>query len=419
MYVGQALSELRITGLATFSSKGSVHGGATATADGLMALSMKNVRFAILHGSSLDQDADTVAAALLQWKPDVELVSPSELIRPRKCLRPVLAKLERLTLLSMVKTLQLVEGTKITGHLYRFRYWLSSQRARAAKGEYHHVSDAKTLVSLFEPQLSREIETAMEDVRKVGGLEVAELIPRVMSSAPSIFNGEVSPIEVLIADGGLGNIYRFIQSLCDSTPLFECLSHADPKMKVLEIGAGTGGTTAEVLRGFTSDVGERMYAQYDFTDVSAGFFAAAQERKDPIAQGFEPESYDFIIASNGFLPGWWLGVSDERSAARWDSELRAAGFSGTDAVVYDDETPYQSNANIMSSTVVPILPPGDVCILAGDCHGPAGFLQDILVERGYRVVLSSLDELPEPGVDVISPLDLELPYFHDISEERG
>ncbi|OHX00063.1 polyketide synthase [Colletotrichum incanum] len=480
MYVGQASSELRIAGQATSSSKGAINGSATAMADGLLALLMTNVRFTILDDSSLSQDADTVAAAQLQWKPDVEFVSPAELIRPRKCLRPVLAKLERLTLLSIVKTLQLIEGTQITGHLYRFRYWLASQRARAAKGEYRHVSDAETLASLSEPELSKEIEATMEDVYKTGGLEVAELILRAMSSAPSIFNGEINPIEVLIADEGLGNIYKFIQSLCDSTPLFEILGHADPTMKVLEIGAGTGGTTAEVLRGFTSDVGERMYAQYDFTDISAGFFAAAQERfgdydgieykvldisKDPIAQGFEAESYDLIVASNvlhatpsiqatlrnvkklirpggrlflqelspewrminfimGFLPGWWLGVSDERpnepyiSPAQWDSHLRAAGFSGTDAVVYDDEAPYQINANIMSSTIVTTLPPGDVCILTGSCHGPANLLQDTLVKRGYRVSLSSLDELPEPGVDVISLLDLELPYFHDISKER-
>ncbi|KAF6795324.1 polyketide synthase [Colletotrichum musicola] len=480
VYVGQASPELQIAGLATASPSGAIQGSATAMADSFLALSMTNVRFSVLKNGAGGPDADTVGAAQLQWKPDVEFASPADLILPSKGLRDVLAKLERLTLLSMVKTLHLVEGTQVTGHLYRFRYWLASQRARAAKGEYKHVSDAKDLVSLTEPELSNEIEGAMDDVRKTGGVEVADLILRAMSNAPRIFSDEVNPIEVFIEDDGLGHIYRFIQSLCDGTPLFELLSHANPTMKVLEIGAGTGGTTAETLRGFTSDTGERMYGQYDFTDVSPGFFAAAQERfkdyegieckvldisKDPIAQGFEAESYDFIVASNvlhatpsiqatlrnvrklmkpggklflqelspewrminfimGFLPGWWLGVSDERpdepyiSPARWDLELRNAGFSGTDAVVYDDETPYQINANILSSTVELDLPPGDVSILVGSDSDSASVLQNALAGRGYQVSLSSLDDLPEPGMDVISLVDLELPFFHDISEDR-
>ncbi|KAK2057644.1 putative polyketide synthase [Colletotrichum caudatum] len=479
MYVGQGSSEMLITGHATSSSNRAIHGSAKATGDDVLALSIKNARFDFLNDSGLDQDIDTVAAAQLQWKPDVEFESPADLIRPRKCLREVLAKLERLTLLSIIKTLRLVEDAQVTGHLYRFRYWLADQRTRAAKGLYRHVSDAKALAYLTEPELSMEIEATMEDVRRTSGLEVAELIETATSNAPRIFNGGVEPIEVLMRNDGLGNIYKFIQSLCDATPFFELLGHANPGMKVLEIGAGTGGTTAETLRGFTSDVGERMYAQYDFTDISTGFFAAAQERfkgysnieykvldisKDPTGQGFEAESYDFIIASNvlhatpriqttlrnvrklikpggrlflqelspewrminfimGFLPGWWLGVSDDRpepyiSPARWDLELRDAGFSGADAVVYDDEYPYQINANMISSTIVPALLPKDVSILAGPGSAPASLLQDTLAMRGYRVHLSSLNDVPKPDMDVISLLDLESPYFHDISDER-
>ncbi|KAK1624733.1 putative polyketide synthase [Colletotrichum phormii] len=479
MYVGQGSSEMVITGHATSSFEGTIHGSAKAIGDDVLALSITNARFSVLNDSGFDQDIDTVAAAQLQWKPDVEFESPADLIRPRKCLREVLAKLERLTLLSVIKTLHLVKDTQITGHLYRFRYWLADQRTRAAKGLYRHVSDAKALTCLTEPELSAEIEATMEGVRRTSGLEVAELIERAMSNALRIFNGDVKPIEVLMENDGLGNIYKFIQSLCDGTPFFELLSHANPGMKVLEIGAGTGGTTAEILRGFTSDVGERMYAQYDFTDISTGFFAAAQERfkdysnieckvldisKDPIAQGFEAESYDFIIASNvlhatpriqatlrnvrklikpggrlflqelspewrminfimGFLPGWWLGVSDDRpepyiSPARWDLELRDAGFSGTDAVVYDDEYPYQINANMISSTIVPALLPKDVSILAGPGSVLASLLRDTLAMRGYTVHLSSLNDIPKPDMDIISLLDLELPYFHDVSEER-
>ncbi|EHK98538.1 putative Lovastatin nonaketide synthase [Glarea lozoyensis 74030] len=84
-------------------------------------------------------------------------------------------------------------------------------------------------------------------------------------------------------------------------------------MKILEIGAGTGGLTAKVINSLKNEYGERLYHSYTFTDISSGFFAKAKERfkehhsieykvldisKDPIAQGFTPGEYDFILAAN-------------------------------------------------------------------------------------------------------------------------
>ena len=82
---------------------------------------------------------------------------------------------------------------------------------------------------------------------------------------------------------------------------------------MLEIGAGTGGTTTNMLLGLRSEFGERLYSKYSYTDISPGFFVAAKERfkdygniefsvldisKDPLEQGFEEGSYDSILAAN-------------------------------------------------------------------------------------------------------------------------
>ena len=79
-------------------------------------------------------------------------------------------------------------------------------------------------------------------------------------------------------------------------------------MRVLEIGAGTGGTTRWAL---TALQGERT--TYSFTDVSPAFLEAAQVRfkdapflktalldleRDPTEQGFGPNSFDIVVASN-------------------------------------------------------------------------------------------------------------------------
>ena len=138
-------------------------------------------------------------------------------------------------------------------------------------------------------------------------------------------------------------------------------------MKILEIGAGTGGATLSVLEALSgADVSAPKFATYDFTDLSPTFFEKAAEKLsawsdfltfkkldievDPSLQGYELGSYDLIIAANvlhatrrigdtmkgvrsllkpggtlvlieltvktmavslifGTLPGWWIGKS--------------------------------------------------------------------------------------------------------------
>ena len=79
-------------------------------------------------------------------------------------------------------------------------------------------------------------------------------------------------------------------------------------MRVLEIGAGTGGTTSALLPFLSADT-----ARYLFTDVSDVFLTAARRRfgglgfvdfalfdldTDFVAQGHAPGSFDVIISAN-------------------------------------------------------------------------------------------------------------------------
>lgn len=159
----------------------------------------------------------------------------------------------------------------------------------------------------------------------------------------------------------------------------------------MEIGAGTGATTSSVI-----DAIGGAYASYTFTDISSGFFEAAEDRfasegsrmiyktfnmeRAPSEQGFVEGSYDVIMAINvlhvstnieatmrnvrrllrpggfvvvgeltstellfsgmtvGTLPGWWIGSETGRpwgplfSLEQWDSVLRKTGFAGIDTV---------------------------------------------------------------------------------------
>ena len=79
-------------------------------------------------------------------------------------------------------------------------------------------------------------------------------------------------------------------------------------VRILEVGAGTGGLTAHVLPRVPAE-----RTQYVFTDVSPHFLSRAEQKffdrpfvrcraldleKSPAAQGFEDHSFDIVIASD-------------------------------------------------------------------------------------------------------------------------
>ncbi len=101
-------------------------------------------------------------------------------------------------------------------------------------------------------------------------------------------------------------------------------------LRILEVGAGTGGLASHVL-----PLIERDLHSYTFSDVSAAFFSGAMQKlagfpeveykildleKPGVEQGFEAGAFDFIIGTNVLH-----AVSDLRSTLRHIHELLAPG----------------------------------------------------------------------------------------------
>ncbi|MEO8057468.1 MAG: SDR family NAD(P)-dependent oxidoreductase [Burkholderiales bacterium] len=150
-----------------------------------------------------------------------------------------------------------------------------------------------------------------------GGAEL-ELTGRVAERFAEALRGEVEPMQLLFPDGSLDTterLYRdtptarFYNGLVAEVVAAAAAAHAAGRpLRVLEIGAGTGGTTAHVL--------PRLPAQgveYTFTDIGPLFVARARERfgahpfmryqvldleREPQQQGLAPGSFDLVIASN-------------------------------------------------------------------------------------------------------------------------
>ncbi len=134
----------------------------------------------------------------------------------------------------------------------------------------------------------------------------------------AVLRGQESPLETLFPGGSpelAQNLYersatmRYINALAAAA--FGAVSGATApgrSLRVLEVGAGTGGTTAALLPVLAAD-----RTRYVFTDMSELFLDRARERfvaypfveyrlfdmeKDPATQGFGPAAFDVIVSAN-------------------------------------------------------------------------------------------------------------------------
>ncbi|KAI1085697.1 hypothetical protein F5B20DRAFT_519373 [Whalleya microplaca] len=208
---------------------------------------------------------------------------------------------------------------------------------------------------------------------------------------PSVLNGETSILQYMTKGNYLERYYtdaigfELLNFLIAGVVEQLCMKF--PRMKFLEVGAGTGGATKAIMERI-----RHAFGSYTYTDISSAFFEHAAEQfqsqahkmlwktlditNDPSQQGFEPHSYDVVVASNvlhateslrsalehtrkllrpggylvmveiirndvmrhglvmGGLPGWWVGENDGRhygpsiTLEEWDSILRETGFGG-------------------------------------------------------------------------------------------
>lgn len=146
------------------------------------------------------------------------------------------------------------------------------------------------------------------------------LLERCGSKLAAILQGRQDPVALLFPDGDdslVSEVYQespsavlmnqFVQAAV-TTALAKL--PADRGIRILEIGAGTGSTTASILPHLPTE-----RTEYTFTDIGAVFLTRAQERfkdvpfiqyaqldieQSPREQGFAAAQYDIVVAANVF-----------------------------------------------------------------------------------------------------------------------
>ena len=466
--------------LATSMIPGAFSCSATGISDGKVRFMLKGMKIEPFDDANAIVEERSHGAAQLEWWPDVDFVDASTLLQPIPDISEEHRNIERLSLLCSLESLESISGVEnpTSEYLLKYRSWTEQRVTTARNGKNKLLPDAEQLMQLTSTQRQARIEQIMDQSRGHRIFAPAKAIHTVYKSMAGLYKGEVDILEVLLKDNVLTDLYNFFNADCQD--FIRLLSHSKPTLRILEVGAGTGGLTSLIMEALRTSYDERMYSKYTYTDISAGFFVAAKKRfeampdveyavlditQDPTAQGFAAGTYDLIIASNvlhatpclketltncrtllhpqgrlflqeicseskwvnyimGVLPGWWLGAADGRldepyvGRERWDKELRSAGFDGVDTFFQDQETPYQFNAHIVARPALTVPLPGKVAFLTGSCvPKEVGEIEKIFVAKGYEVQYCTLAQSPPVGVDTLALLDLEKPFLHDATQD--
>ncbi len=290
-----------------------------------------------------------------------------------------------------------------------------------------------------------------------GGATEIELFRRCGGALLEVLVGDADPLTLLFGSGepSAGDLYKLAPAaraanrmLGDAVAELMHDLPEDRRLRVIEVGAGTGSGTGVVL----PELPEGRY-DYTYTDISAGFFGEAEAlfggseasidyrpldiERDPIEQGFDSHGYDLVIASNvlhatrflketlghcldllapsghlvaleglriqgwmdltfGQLDGWWRYEDDFRpnhallSPELWKQSLGDVGFVEAE-VLGPDSTTRPDRGIIVGQGPAEVLEPAGAWILAADEGGVAERLAAELSAHNQTVVVASED----------------------------
>ena len=215
------------------------------------------------------------------------------------------------------------------------RFSTASFQERLSVVDQHRRLLGRLLEILAEEGILRQVDAGWE-VTSIPEAQVAQVAPddllvqfpaaeaelgllaRCGSRLADVLRGTCDPLELLFPDGDMTAATRLYQdspgaramNALVARAVAEAVRAAPPgrSVRVLEVGAGTGGTTSAILPHLPAD-----QTRYTFTDLSPLFLANARDsfadfgfvdyqvldvEQPPQPQGFGLNEYDVVVAAN-------------------------------------------------------------------------------------------------------------------------
>lgn len=229
----------------------------------------------------------------MNWRLDVDLVEPQicekHVQASVKPLRHTESDLYRvaeafnlasivhiLDALNELKSFAAVRISQLPPHLHRYVAWMEYQASQFRVGKILHQRPEWRLV-LHSASLRRQLLQEVESIGPEG-----QLTNRIGSRIAAILQGEADPLQIMFGDDLLDAYYRELHGTDSIHQLLrayvDLTSFKRAGLRVLEIGAGTGGTTLAVLEALCPAHEFPRVTEFAYTDVSPGFFEKAKAK---------------------------------------------------------------------------------------------------------------------------------------------
>lgn len=264
----------------------------------------------------------------LVWTPDFDFLTEAaaKKLHPPKLLddgavAPALNELALLQLVEFHNTHpQILRNGSEKPHLQYLLDWMS-RKTELIKQDYYPQS--KQIFEYSSETLSEKI-AALSQTLNTNSPE-SRTMCHIYRNLEPIFNGEKTGIQVALEHNLLSEMYESGQITKEGNrrlaSIVELLSYQTPSLRILEVGAGTGSATREILAALKGESIYRKYTDYIFTDITPSFLNSAEEKlseyrgvtydtfdmqKASSAGKFEA-SFDLVVASNVGIPMQWFG----------------------------------------------------------------------------------------------------------------
>ena len=314
------------------------------------------------------------------WKPDLDLLSNGQIAALMEQSVPLINSpnmndIDRQELVSLyymsfaMKYLESaeIELEKMPIHLRKYVDWM----------KYRFSQDMLDSLLTNSPELADSARQGDFLKDYASSSPEGKLTVQTGKNLIPILTGQLDALDLLFGGHLAANYYHsptFKISYRKIATYLDCLSHKNPALRILEVGAGTGAGTVPIVDALTSygkESNHPRFAKYTYTDISPAFFEEAKSRfaasssrmefkvldieKESQEQGFELHQYDVVVCGLvlhatadlsktlgnvrsllkpggklvlfeatkptavrlsfifGLLPGWWLGSEKKRA----------------------------------------------------------------------------------------------------------
>ncbi|KAJ5553185.1 hypothetical protein N7494_002563 [Penicillium frequentans] len=449
----------------------SVTGDSSTIIGGKVVVSMTSATLVSIDNRFSNSNNPSLIARLV-WKPHIDLnpLAPKMISEPLP--GRVAGFLDQFTYALITNTAEKVRSLHPrSSHLKEYQAWLICQAETLPQLKSKYPGHGSLCQDNPLELLMEESELEISELQSLclRAKAISELLVKIMD--------EVDIEESSDENDGLKLVSEFVFASSGWKDLLHTLGHSNPDLRVLITGARHELALTQVLINLTSEGGIPLYEKITISSSSAPPISNGKTQdgiatsieytvvdlsKPPAEQGLEDGEFDLVICCDtfdgegdmysvskglhdflapggrilyqeswekfllakfvmGISPVWWAQLSEDIKrvplhSQDWETTVTDRRLQDYFEIL-SSCSPSPIKSTLMSRRPVISSERGHIALLYLSKLAPwAQYVRDLFIQTGYNVTWMKLGEQPPNGAGIISLIDLEGPYFHDMSQ---